>query len=68
MNKPSRPENTPVPDDWTLSDAEEQRLTLDRLAAFDTSGLGHTPGDLKAWAQARKTDPAAPWPPARKLR
>ena len=48
--------------------AEEQAILEERLAAFDRDGMGHTLEAFQAWAEARKTDPKAPWPAPTKLR
>ncbi|MFN0114905.1 MAG: hypothetical protein ACKVPY_09535 [Paracoccaceae bacterium] len=51
-----------------ISTDEDICIALDRLEAFRKDGLAHPLEDVRAWVQARQTDPDAPCPPAKPLR
>lgn len=52
-----------------LHATEEQiRLAGEAREEFERTGMGITFDDMRAWAEARATDPEAPCPPARRLR
>ena len=59
MNKQSP---VPLATDTQVAEAEAA------LNAFDHDARGITAADIKAWAEARKTNPDAECPPARRLR
>ena len=54
------------PDDCSPSDEEEMKLTLARLEEWERTRIGVPWEDVKAWLQARRTNPNAPRPIPRK--